>query len=327
MSEISKKNVRSVGVGLTSICNLRCPHCYSRNLDQGTMNLADIKDIVRQFPNIKAINFGTGESLFAPDLIKIIFFLKNKKIKLALTTNGTTINGLSDAVFKNFRDVDISIDFPLAKKHDKWRGKGGLFRDAIAGIVRCKKLKINTSIVMALMNHNFKYLAGFKRLMDKYKVMLRLNLYKPVDTKEYLLSYEQFWSAMKIIAKNFEVVSCSEPLLSWYFPNVKINGSPCGHSVRIHPNKEITPCVYLSIPQKNEFFRYVDKIPAFCQKCTIKERCRGGCLGRRLVESRLDRPDEYCPLYKNKKFPGIKFKVGHNQELIHSAYLCTMILK
>lgn len=59
---VDQHDVKAVGIGLTSICNLRCPHCYSRNLDRGTMNLADIKQIVKKFPNLKMINFGTGKA-------------------------------------------------------------------------------------------------------------------------------------------------------------------------------------------------------------------------------------------------------------------------
>ncbi len=324
---VDQHGVEAVGIGLTSTCNLRCPHCYSRNLDQGTMNLADVKQIVKQFPSLKMINFGTGESLFAPDLIKIIFFLKFKGIKLALTTNGTTVDGLSDAVLKHFKDIDISIDFPVAKLHDKWRGRDGLFKMAMNSIARCKRLKINTSVVLALMNTNYKYLADFKQLISKYRVTLRINLYKPVGTNKYLLNYRQFWQAMATIAKNFKVVSCSEPLLSWYFPNNTGGGSPCGRSVRIHPNKQMTPCVYLSVKQKDEFLRFVNEMPAFCLSCSIKKSCRGGCLGRRLIEGRLKKPDEYCPLYKKRKFPNLKFLSSKNKEFIHSGYLCTMILQ
>jgi len=103
-------------------------------MQQSDLGLADIKRILKLFPNLKKINFGTGESIFNKDFREIMDFFRKNNIQMALTTNGLTIEQLEDKYLSWFKDIDISIDFPNAKLHDKWRGQSGLFNLAIRGI-------------------------------------------------------------------------------------------------------------------------------------------------------------------------------------------------
>lgn len=103
-----------------------------------------------------------------------------------------------------FNDVDISIDFPDAKMYDDWRGKMGLYNDAMKAIEKCRELDINVSIASVLMSNNHSYFPKFKDILDKYDISLRINLYKSVNGKNFAPSYEQFWSAMSDIVKTLK---------------------------------------------------------------------------------------------------------------------------
>ena len=83
--------VESLGIGLTSKCNLDCPHCYSKNLIKDTITLSEVKQLLKKFPQLKKVNFGTGESILNPDLNKIIDYFYQNQIKIGLTSNGLTI--------------------------------------------------------------------------------------------------------------------------------------------------------------------------------------------------------------------------------------------
>ena len=227
-----------------------------------------------------------------------------------------------------FDDADISIDFPVRELHDQWRKKDGLFDNAIKAIERCKKLNINASIVSVLMANNFDYFQQFKPLLDKYNVNLRINLYKAVNKDEFTPSYEQFWEAIEAMSKSFEVVSCSEPILSLFWDETT-GGSKCGNSMRIHPDGNISSCVYVRSNDSYEKFNTNKKtLPEFCNGCMVSEKCVGGCYGRRITENRQNLPDMFCPFFNKKKLPAIKFKkYKESKELIHSNYLCTIILR
>jgi len=181
-----------------------------------------------------------------------------------------------------------------------------------------------------LMNINYKAFKKFRKILDKYKIYLRVNLYKPTDSNKYSLNYLEFWQAIKIIAKNFTLVSNSEPILSLITPpKVDTCGSPCGDSVRLHPDLSISPCVYvdgnkISVKKFNELKKIV---PDFCKNCKFLKKCRGGCMSRRIFEDRVYLPDSYCPIFQENKIPNIKFKKVEVKDFIHSNYLCTFILK
>ena len=318
----------TIGIGLTNRCNLNCDHCYSRKMAERSFSLEDAKKTLSAFPFLKSVNFGTGESILNNQFEEIVNLFHSKGIKLAITSNGLSVNKMKEETLIKFDDVDISIDFPIRELHDRWRKKDGLFDNAIKAIKRCKKFNINVSIVSVLMANNFDYFQQFKSLLDKYDVNLRINLYKAVNKDEFTPSYEQFWKAIEVMSKNFEVVSCSEPILSLFLDETT-GGSKCGNSMRIHPDGNISSCVYVRDNDSHEKFNADKKtLPEFCEGCVVSEKCVGGCYGRRVTENRQKLPDMFCPFFNKKKLPAIKFnKYKEGKELIHSNYLCTIILR
>ena len=68
------ENITSLGIGITSFCNLDCPHCYSRRLIQKSISFQEFRKIINNFPNLRKVNFGTGESILNKDFRKIIDF-------------------------------------------------------------------------------------------------------------------------------------------------------------------------------------------------------------------------------------------------------------
>ena len=324
--------VESLGLGITNKCNLNCAHCYSRALPLNSLSLEEVKMIIGQFPNVKKINFGTGESILNPEFVSIITWLKSQKIQMALTTNGMTIAMLDNNILKLFKDVDVSLDFPTKKLHDHWRSDGA-FKKALGALERCQQLNINTSIALCLTSANYLYLADFRTLLDRFKISLRINIYKPVPNKidNFSLTYNQFWKAIKILADNFLLISNSEPILSIIDQRAKIKGCPCGEkSARVHPDGTITPCVFLS-GQKIDFpqFENFKKIiPKLCQSCQYLPSCHGGCLARKILKNHPEQPDEYCPLLHCQKIPNIKFRyyLRGDLDFIHASYLCTLIV-
>lgn len=320
--------VKTIGVGLTNKCNLNCAHCYSRKMAEKNFGLNEARRILDVFPNLESVNFGTGESILNNQFEEIVNFFDSKGVRMAITSNGLSINTMKDETLAKFEDVDLSIDFPKAELHDKWRNRPGLFADALKAIKRCKKLKANVSMVSCLMANNFDCFPGFKKLLDEYDVNLRINLYKPVNKDEFTPSYDQFWTAIKDLSENFEVVSCSEPILSLFWEGAA-GGSRCGNSLRVHPDGEVSSCVYVKESTDNEKFNRDKKIlPVFCQKCEFADKCVGGCYGRRITEGRRDLPDSFCPFFNKKEMPVINFKKYKSaKDLIHSKYLCTIILR
>ena len=64
----------SLGIGLTSDCNLHCAHCY-RDQDQiHNLTLVDVQKVCESL-DISSIAFGTGENGLNPEYLDILGYL------------------------------------------------------------------------------------------------------------------------------------------------------------------------------------------------------------------------------------------------------------
>ena len=298
------RSVVSVGQALTNACDMYCPHCYSRSYSNAKVGIKECELILKAFPNIKEINFGTGETYLNSDFLDIFRFYHKKGIRLALTTNGNTLNKMSDKEIATFlSDIDFSLDFPRSYLHDKWRGVPGAFANVIKGIQKSKKLGLNTSIALALTNRNYRYLPEFSEILDRYDTYLRINIYKPVHNQYLALSYEEFWESVKLMAKHFGLMGVSEPIFALIADKTG-EGSPCGHSLRIHTDLSIGGCVYISnqLVETKKFIKMTKHIPRFCRKCKVVKYCKGGCASRRILQSDVDKPDFTAHCIEARKF-------------------------
>ena len=336
-----------VGIGTTGLCNMKCPHCYSRKYDGHCITYDDVLRVLKAF-DISSVNFGTGENILNPDFRAIVALLHEKKIKMSLTTNGFTVSELEDDYLKMFNDIDFSLEFPDRSLQDRYRCDGS-WDSVIHGIEKCKKLDIPVSIACALMKKNAKHVQGFRQILLDYNCYLRINIikcgsYMGNNMDKYELGYDEFWDTFRRLFNDFVLISCSEPVLCVALDSYKdLAGSPCGQdALRIQPDGSILPCVYwpsadVSIldsvtvedVMKRKSFQTVGAIPAFCQEiqCSYLPYCKGGCASRRVLSSGIDTPDMYCPLWRGQSFPTLQHTKAHTKkDLVHSSYLCTVIL-
>ena len=337
----------SIGVGLTNACNCNCPHCYSRGKNIEYLNVKKLFQFC-ELCDIDAVNFGTVESILHPDFLECISFFSNKNIPISLTSNGYTIDKLTDDQLVQFNDIDLSIDFPFEEFQDSFR-QNGQFNLALRSIERCKKLNIECSVACCLMNTNYKYITEMINFCRSLEVNLRINIYKPVHTDEFTLTYNQFWESIKILMENSELISCSEPIVCLALTNNDGKESyraPCGHnSLRIKPSGYVVPCVYIlndnlslddliynvsqNISLQQIYLNYFGNcfcLPKECDKCKYKQICGGGCNSRRLLTEK-SLPDMYC-FVKNNEYKSLTANwTKQTPELVHSNYLCTLIVK
>ncbi len=336
----------SVGIGITNRCNYNCSHCYSRENEAYDLSFEQVKNLVENV-EITSINFGTGESILNGDFRRIIHYLSEKNIKIALTTNGYTTSQLTDEELMLFNDIDFSFDFDHTEQHDALRGIGAS-KNVIEGIMRCKRLGVECSIACVLMKDNYKIMDKMVEKARELEVNLRINIYKPVHTDKHTLSYDEFWEGIERLFSNAKIVSCSEPIINSLI-GVKVldGGSRCGkNSLRIRPDGKIVPCVYWkeatsSIDELihnrkslgyDDFCSYMNNIteetkiiPEKCRDCDTLDICQGGCAARRLYNN-LHEPDPYCYKIHGKEKPNLNFEFGETKDLVHSNYLCTIIV-
>ncbi len=329
----------SLGIGLTSDCNLSCAHCYRDQDRIYNLTLADIKKICESL-EISSIGFGTGENGLNPEYFEIIEYLHKKQIKLTLASNGYTLSITPDEVLTYFGDVEFSVDFPDQKRQDNFRGQGN-WQAVMNGIDRCRRLGIRVSMLAVLMNVNHKDLGKIARLAAALGANFRVNVYQPMYTEEFMPSFEQYWQAFELLFDDSEIISVTEPLVNTFLGMNDLKGTPCGgQSLRVTPDRLLKACVYwpdsdLTIEDlsrqkeaifQSRYFKQTHYTPHFCLDCEHVASCGGGCAARRKLRGYFEKPDEYCPIYQGKRVR-LKGRVSSLAKPLRTGSICTTIVR
>lgn len=329
----------SLGIGLTSDCNLSCAHCYRDQNRVYNLTLDDIKKVCESI-EVSSIGFGTGENGLNPEYFEILEYLNARQIKLTLASNGYTLSITPDEVLQRFGDVEFSIDFPDQKRHDEFRGQGN-WKTVMDSVARCRRLGIRVSVLAVLMNLNYKDLGSIAQLAATFEADFRVNVYQPMYTDEFMPSFDQYWQAFEALFSQSEIISVTEPLVNTFLGLNGLTGTPCGgQSMRITPDRFLKACVYWpdsdltleDIVEKKEtifqsvYFKQTHHIPPFCLSCEHVSNCGGGCAARRILGGHFELPDEFCPIFQKKNIQ-LKGRFSKAAKPLRTGSICTTIVK
>src|SRR2546423_3211039 len=143
----------SVGIGLTNECNLSCPHCYRPTLAVQRLGARQIETILDHL-DVGAVNLGVGENGVHPQYRELLALLRERGVETAITSNGYSLELLSDEELAGFHSVELSFDFTTEAEMNQFRGPDA-WRLAIEGLRRCHRPGIPSAISEALMDKNF----------------------------------------------------------------------------------------------------------------------------------------------------------------------------
>jgi radical SAM protein with 4Fe4S-binding SPASM domain len=329
----------SLGIGLTSDCNLHCAHCYRDQNQIHNLTLLDVQKICSSL-EIGTLGFGTGENGLNPEYFRILDYLHGRNIRMTLASNGYTLSITPDEKLEYFRDVEFSVDFPDQVRQDRFRGAGN-WQTVMAGIERCRRLDIRVSILAVLMNVNYADLGRLARLAASLDADFRVNAYQPMYTVKFLPTFEQYWDAYKILFDQSEIISVTEPLVNTFLGLNGLSGTVCGgRSMRVTPDGKVKACVYWpdsdltidDLVEKKEavfatpLFQSTHYTPEFCTDCVHVGNCGGGCAARRRLRGDLKAPDEYCPIYRGKSVQ-LTGHVSSAAKPLRTGSICTTIVR
>jgi radical SAM protein with 4Fe4S-binding SPASM domain len=324
----------SIGMGLTNECNLRCPHCYRPDAVIDRLTFADVERVCQSIPT-RSINLGVGENGLHPEYREILDFLWARGIRTSITSNGLSIQALSDEAVTRLHSIEFSLDFPNEREHDAFRGRGN-WVTVMEGLIRCAGLGTPVTVTAVMMSINYDRLVEIARIAATFGANLRVNIYQPAKTDSFTLTYAQFWSGFRQLVGETRLVATTEPVLAAVLGLADFAGPGCGRStVRVAPDGRILPCTYWpsshltvahltalgeDIVHASEFVQ-ARRMPAACLGCP----CRGGCAGRRAVSGRLDAPDPYCPYARGEPFR-LDWERARSEDLPKRGSACTTVV-
>lgn len=107
-----RRHIYSAGIELTTMCNLKCVHCYNQNephcAKMSTSDVFKILDILFDY-GVLMVYFTGGEIFTRKDFLDIYLYAKKKGFVVEILTNSTLITEEAIELFKQYPPSNISI--------------------------------------------------------------------------------------------------------------------------------------------------------------------------------------------------------------------------
>ncbi|MBW1798870.1 MAG: radical SAM protein, partial [Deltaproteobacteria bacterium] len=161
---------------VTRACNLNCIHCYARAVDRThekelthDQGLAVIDDLAAF--GAPVILFSGGEPLMRPDLTELAKYAVSKGMRAVISTNGTLITRAKANELKKIglSYVGVSID-GMETVNDRFRGKKGAFKDAMAGITNCQEAGLKVGLRFTINRMNTEEIPYILDLLEEHDI-------------------------------------------------------------------------------------------------------------------------------------------------------------
>lgn len=160
----------------TKTCNLKCKHCYASSdnkryddeltLDESKKFIDDLKDF-----NVQALLFSGGEPLMKENILELLDYASQRKIRSTISTNGTLLDkDVCKSLKKiNLGYVGVSLD-GIGSNHDAFRGVNGAFDSALRGIRNCIEVNQKVGLRFTINKNNYKELEDIFKLIKEEKI-------------------------------------------------------------------------------------------------------------------------------------------------------------
>src|SRR5215208_467552 len=127
-------------------CNLKCEMCnHWRETREPPVSAQRFQEIICELGGLgtKKIHISGGEPMLRPQIPEFVELASSLGIKVTMTTNGTLLDKVKvkRLVEGGLRGVNISIDSPLRKMHEKIRGVEGAFKSTIKAVELFRRYK------------------------------------------------------------------------------------------------------------------------------------------------------------------------------------------
>lgn len=174
--QFSKDKKPVVVWNVTRACNLKCVHCYARAVERKNDKELSHKQGLNLIDDLAAygvpvILFSGGEPLMRPDLVGLASHAVAKGMRAVISTNGTLIT--KDKA-KELREVGlsyvgVSLD-GMEAVNDRFRGKKGAFRDALAGIENCREVGLKVGLRFTINRMNASEIPYIFDLLEEHHI-------------------------------------------------------------------------------------------------------------------------------------------------------------
>jgi MoaA/NifB/PqqE/SkfB family radical SAM enzyme len=127
-------------------CNLKCEMCnHWRETREPPVSADRFKEVISELAEMgtRKIHISGGEPMLRPQIPDFVEHASMLGIKVTMTTNGTLLDKVKvkRLVEGGLRGVNISIDSPIRKMHEKIRGVEGAFKATVKAVELFRRYK------------------------------------------------------------------------------------------------------------------------------------------------------------------------------------------
>lgn len=312
-----KINLKSITFESYSACNLRCVYCYNtwkRPNGEAPFRyshrraMKTLKEVYRQ-ANIGQLSITGGEPLLNDFVADIILTAKLKGSKVSIISNGS---GQADGRYEIYRDLMVDLfQFPIHSAnpsiHDAMTQVAGSWQRSINSANACTELGIYVVPVIVLTRFNAPVISetlamlaqmGLRRIMmNRYNIggagigngsfgLSKSELNSTFQkASEIALKYDLHITSN--VCTPFCVVNPADfPLIGFG----ACSPDPFKRPLTVDAEGNLRTCNHSPIVAGNIFESKIESIvgtpymklwgdirPAYCSRCSLFERCRGGC--------------------------------------------------
>lgn len=126
-------------------CNLRCLHCYGPDKKLGALPIESLHQIVDRMHlmQVKRVVLTGGEPLITPGIDEVLAHLHACGIEIALSTNGTFVEGSWDTISCYVTSLNIPLDGHTPLLHARSRADTSTFYTNLAVLDRYRNTPLN----------------------------------------------------------------------------------------------------------------------------------------------------------------------------------------
>lgn len=319
----------SVHLSLSDHCNLNCSYCYARERVERKHPILTYEEYKAIINDILEINPGVtftltgGEPLLNKDCLAIAEYIKQRKGRVFLLSNGLLINKDNiQRISELFDLVTLSIDGPNDEIHSLTRGHN--FDRVIAATSLLDKHNVDYTLSMTVTKDNIDYI---EEMATKFGNRLNYAPYFPISGESSSLDITgiEYYNALKSATgvrplsycesslDNALVSQCHKCAIGDGEFSISATGDvyPCQlihtdefyagnvHEQNIkeiyYKSKAINDCAYLD----------VDTIKG-CKDCPIKYICGGSCRARAYYGcGDINSTTDFCKYEQESFYDGI----------------------
>lgn len=327
-SSFSSSERPVIAWNITGMCNMRCRHCYISAPFEGELDTETALRLVDEMEEAKIplVILSGGEPLLRGDIFRIMEGLREKGIKVALSTNGTLIDeGTAEKLSDKVEYVGVSLDSPYESWHDEFRGVKGSFAGAMRGIRNLISAGIPTGLRMTLTRFNVESVPDYMDLASSLGVS-RVVFYhlsatgRARELSDWYMTRDQYFRFVDYIVEaaeafDIEIQTTMAPFDGIYIAYkiarnkedfrklldlVKSDGI-----ISIYPNGDVHPNQFIDFISLGDVRKerlgeilkrrfYVELNGPRCSRCPFKRWCNGGDRARAFYFNGIDGDDPQC---------------------------------